>query len=255
MSQYQEVLIERDEGLLTLRLNRPDKLNALTGAMYLRLAEVLQAAAEDARVRAVLLAGSDSCFTSGNDLADFLAAPPSGPDSPVRRFMRALAAFPKPLVAAVNGPAVGIGSTLLLHCDLVYVGRHASLRMPFVALGLCPEFGASLLLPQRIGRVRAAELLLLGEALSGERAAEWGLANAALEDGAAVFEHARGQALRFAALAPQAVATSKRLLKAPQAAALEAVIEAECVLFAERLRSPEAVEALSVFLRRSGAAH
>src|SRR5690606_39032288 len=118
------------EGLLTLRLNRPDKLNALTGAMYLRLAEALQAAAEDARVRAVLLAGSDSCFTSGNDLADFLAAPPSGPDSPVRRFMRALAAFPKPLVAAVNGPAVGIGSTLLLHCDLVYVGRHASLRMP-----------------------------------------------------------------------------------------------------------------------------
>ncbi|AOE87224.1 enoyl-CoA hydratase [Pseudomonas sp. TCU-HL1] len=248
MSEH--ILVEREQGLLTLRMNRPDKMNALTRAMYSRMAEVLDAAREDREVRAVLITGSEECFTSGNDIVDFLQEPPSGMDSPVFQFMRALFDFPKPVVAAVSGPAVGIGTTLLLHCDLVYVSCAAKLKMPFVNLGLCPEFGSSLILPRLLGHAKAAELLLLGEGFTGEQAASWGIANAALENGAVTFARAREAALRFLDLAPSALAVSKRLMQAPGREELRRVIAEEGELFSQRLRSPEAVEALSAFTQR-----
>jgi enoyl-CoA hydratase/carnithine racemase len=246
----EHVLVEREGGLLTLRLSRPDKMNALTRAMYSQMAEVLDAANEDRAVRAVLITGGPECFTSGNDVADFLQAPPTGMDSPVFQFMRALFDFSKPVVAAVAGPAVGIGTTLLLHCDLVYVSRDAKLRTPFVNLGLCPEFGSSLLLPRLLGQARAAEVLLLGEAFTGEQAAEWGIAGTALEDGPSTMAKAREMSLRFLELAPSAVADSKRLMRAPGREELRRVIEEEGALFGQRLRSPEAIEALSAFMQR-----
>ena len=249
MSEH--LLVEREEGLLTLRLNRLDKKNALTRAMYSGMAEVLKQAEQDRNVRAVLLTGGENCFTSGNDVADFIQAPPSGLNSEVFQFMQALFDFSKPVVAAVSGPAVGIGTTLLLHCDLVYVSREATLKMPFVNLGLCPEFGSSLILPRLLGHARAAELLLLGQSFSGAQAAEWGIANQALGDGAATLAKAREMALRFLQLAPAAVADSKRLMRAPGREELRRVIEEEGALFGQRLRSPEAIEALTAFMRRS----
>jgi enoyl-CoA hydratase/carnithine racemase len=248
MSEH--LLVEREEGLLTLRLNRLHKKNALTRAMYSGMAEVLDQADRDARVRAVLITGGEACFTSGNDVADFIQAPPAGLNSEVFQFMRALFEFSKPVVAAVSGPAVGIGTTLLLHCDLVYVSREASLKMPFVNLGLCPEYGSSLILPRLLGHARAAELLLLGQGFTGEQAAAWGIANQALEDGAATLAKAREMALRFQQLPPSAVADSKRLMRAPGREALRRVIEEEGALFGQRLRSPEAIEALTAFMQR-----
>jgi enoyl-CoA hydratase/carnithine racemase len=248
MSEH--LLIEREQGVLTLRMHRPDKKNALTRAMYSGMAEVLVQADQDKSVRAVLITGGESCFTSGNDLADFIKAPPAGLNSEVFQFMQALFEFSKPVVAAVNGPAVGIGTTLLLHCDLVYVGRVAKLKMPFVNLGLCPEYGSSLILPRLLGHARAAELLLLGQSFSGEQAANWGIANQALEDGAQTLAKAREMALRFQQLAPAAVADSKRLMRAPGREELRRVIEEEGALFGQRLRSPEAIEALTAFVQR-----
>ncbi len=248
MSEH--LLVEREQGLLTLRMHRPDKKNALTRAMYSGMAEVLTQADQDKSVRAVLITGSDSCFTSGNDVADFVQAPPSGLSSEVFQFMLALFEFSKPVVAAVSGPAVGIGTTMLLHCDLVYVSRDAVLKMPFVNLGLCPEYGSSLILPRLLGHARAAELLLLGQRFTGEQAAAWGIANEALGNGAATLSKAREMALRFQQLAPAAVADSKRLMRAPGRDELRRVIEEEGALFGQRLRSPEAIEALTAFIER-----
>ena len=242
--------IERDGGLLTLRMQRPDKKNALTRAMYAAMADRLDEAERDSSVRVVLLTGGEACFTSGNDVADFIQAPPAGLNSEVFLFMRALFEFSKPVVAAVAGPAVGIGTTLLLHCDLVYVSRDAQLKMPFVNLGLCPEYGSSLILPRLLGHARAAELLLLGQSFTGEQAATWGIANQALEDGAATLNKAREMAQRFLQLAPSAVADSKRLMRAPDREQLRQVIEEEGALFGQRLRSPEAIEALTAFMQR-----
>lgn len=248
MSEH--IHLEREQGLLTLRMDRADKKNALTRAMYGALADALDAADEDRSVRAVLITGSETCFTSGNDVADFIQAPPSGLDSEVFRFMKALFDFSKPVVAAVSGPAVGIGTTLLLHCDLVYVARDAKLKMPFVNLGLCPEYGSSLILPRLLGHARAAELLLLGESFTGEQAAAWGIANEALADGAATLARAREMAQRFEQLAPSAVAVSKRLMREPGREELRRVIMEEGELFGQRLRTPEAIEALSAFMQR-----
>ncbi|MBB2494752.1 enoyl-CoA hydratase [Aquipseudomonas ullengensis] len=248
MSEH--VLVERDGGLLTLRLNRPDKMNALTRAMYSQMAEALDAVNADSSVRVVLITGGAECFTSGNDVADFLEVPPTTLDSPVFHFMRALFDFSKPVVAAVSGPAVGIGTTLLLHCDLVYVSHDAKLKMPFVNLGLCPEFGSSLILPRLLGQAKAAELLLLGESFNGEQAAQWGIASGVLQGGPATLAKAREMARRFIELAPSAVADSKRLMRTPGREELRKAIEEEGALFGQRLRSPEAIEALSAFLQR-----
>lgn len=244
------LLLERERGLLTLRLNRPEKKNALTRAMYSQLAQALAMADADPQISAVLISGSHDCFTAGNDIVDFLEQPPADLDNPVFEFMLSLLDCRKPVIAAVAGPAVGIGTTLLLHCDLVYVSRDARLRTPFVSLGLCPEFGSSLILPRLLGQARAAQLLLLGEGLSGEQAAAWGIATEALDSGEAALAKARDVALRFESLPAEAVRISKQLMKAPDREQLRAVIEEEGRLFTQRLRSPEAVAALSGFINR-----
>ncbi|GLU37244.1 enoyl-CoA hydratase [Pseudomonas sp. NBRC 100443] len=246
----QQILVEREQGLLTLRLNRADKMNALTREMYAALADALEAAEHDRGVRVVLIAGNAECFTAGNDIHDFLQYPPSGQDSPVFRFMRALMEFSKPVLAAVAGPAVGIGTTLLLHCDQVFVARGAKLKMPFVNLGLCPEFGSSFLVPRLLGHVRAVSLLMRGDGFSGEQAVAFGIANEALADGAAALERAREVAQSLQALPPAALALSKRLLKAPYMDELRKVVAEEGELFVQRLSSPEALEALSAFTQR-----
>lgn len=244
------ILLERERGLLTLRLNRPDKKNALTRAMYSQLADALAQADADPQINAILITGSHQCFTAGNDIADFLQEPPSDLTSPVFQFMRSLLECRKPVIAAVAGAAVGIGTTLLLHCDLVYISADAKLRMPFVNLGLCPEFGSSLILPRLLGQAKAAELLLLGEGFSGEQAAAWGIATQALPSGEAAFAKAREMALRFETLPPEAVRISKQLMKAPDRELLRKVVEDEGKLFVQRLRSPEAIAALSGFINR-----
>ena len=218
--------------------------------MYSQLGDALKQADADPQVNAVLITGSSECFTAGNDIADFLEQPPSALDSPVFRFMLALLDCRKPVVAAVAGAAVGIGTTLLLHCDLVYVSRDARLRMPFVNLGLCPEFGSSLILPRLLGHARAAELLLLGEGFNGEQAAAWGLASEALGSGEEALAKAREVALRFDSLPPEAVRISKQLMKGPDRESLRRAIEEEGALFIQRLRSPEALAALSGFINR-----
>jgi enoyl-CoA hydratase/carnithine racemase len=242
--------VERERGLLTLRLNRPDKKNALTRAMYSHLAETLKRADADPEINAVLITGSSECFTAGNDIADFLEQPPSDLDSPVFQFMLTLLECRKPVIAAVAGAAVGIGTTLLLHCDLVYISTDARLRMPFVNLGLCPEFGSSLILPRLLGQAKAAELLLLGEGFSGEQAAAWGIATEALSSGEAALAKAREMALRFETLPMEAVRISKQLMKAPDREQLRKAIEEESALFVQRLHSPEAVAALSGFISK-----
>ena len=240
-------------GVATIEIARPEKKNALTIAMYQAMADAINAAKADAAVRALLITGQPGIFTSGNDLEDFMQRPPgsgSGNDeSPVFRFMRALIDCDKPVVAAVTGAAIGIGTTMLLHCDLVYVSDEARLAMPFVGLGLVPEFGSSLLLPQRIGQARAAEKLLLGDPFTGAEAVELGLANAVLPAGE-VANHARRVAERFNALPPGAVRETKRLLRAPQAEATFMAIRTEGELFAARLRSPEAMEAFQAFFQK-----
>ncbi|MCT4499632.1 enoyl-CoA hydratase-related protein [Pseudomonas sivasensis] len=244
------ILLHRERGLLTLQLNRPDKRNALTRAMYTQLAEALEQADADSAINAVLIQGSSECFTAGNDIGDFLEQPPSDLDSPAFHFMKSLLNCRKPVIAAVAGVAVGIGTTLLLHCDLVYISRDARLRMPFVNLGLCPEFGSSLILPRLLGHAKAAELLLLGEGFTGEQAAAWGIATEALGSGEAALARAREMAERFEILAPGAVQVTKQLMKSVDRDQLRQVIEEEGALFVQRLKSPEAIAALSGFIAK-----
>ena len=245
-----EILVEREEGVLRVCIHRPDKKNALTLAMYAALTAALNEAAQDAAIRAVVLTGSGDSFSSGNDIADFLAAPPAGEDSPVFEFLAALRQFEKPLIAAVNGLAVGIGVTMLLHCDLIYARAGIILAMPFVNLGLCPEGGSSLLLPRLIGYPRAAELLLLGEPFSAEQALEWGLINGIGADADATLELALGRARRLARQPAAAVRLAKRLLKRNEAETLRETIALEGRHFIELLNSPEAVAALRAFVER-----
>jgi enoyl-CoA hydratase/carnithine racemase len=236
-------------GVYTIELARPEKKNALTEAMYIALRGALLAADSDPQVRSVLITGQPDIFTSGNDLDDFLQRSGSLRDAPVFAFMQALIACEKPVVAAVTGAAIGIGTTLLLHCDLVYVADEARLCMPFVGLGLVPEFGASLLFAQAAGARRACEKLLLGDPFSGAEAVEYGIANAVLPAGEVV-PHARRMAERFNALPAGAVRASKRLLRQPQAAAVQLAMEREADAFMVRLQSHEAREAISAFLEK-----
>ena len=236
-------------GVATIEIARPEKKNALTMAMYTAMAKALAAANADAAVRAVLITGQPGCFTSGNDLEDFMQRPPQGEESPVARFMQALLACEKPVVAAVTGAAVGIGTTLLLHCDLVYVSDEARLAMPFVSLGLVPEFASSLIIPALLGHAKAAEKLMLGEPFSGSDAVDCGIANAVLPAGEVV-NHARRMAERFNALPPSAVRETKRLMRAPLRAQVQQVMAGEGELFRQRLRSPEAMEAFQAFFQK-----
>ncbi|VVO44899.1 enoyl-CoA hydratase [Pseudomonas fluorescens] len=240
-------------GLLTLTINRPDKLNALSNSMYNRLADLLFAAEQDPETAVIIITGGEQCFTSGNDLQDFLQDPPTHLNSPAFRLMDAVIHLNKPLIAAVCGAAIGIGSTILLHCDQVLISRNAKLRMPFVNLGLCPEFGASLLLPRMLGHARAARLLLCGDGLDATQALAWGLANELLDDGEQCLAAARRMADRLLALPREALVQSKRLLKQPLLKELEETIRRENLLFIERLNSSEAKDALNAMLQRSAA--
>jgi enoyl-CoA hydratase/carnithine racemase len=240
-------------GVANIEIARPEKKNALTVAMYQAMTEVLKAAKDDPAVRAVLFTGQPSIFTSGNDIEDFMQrAPGQGSeamDSPVFQFMRALIECDKPVVAAVTGAAIGIGTTMLLHCDFVYVSDEARLAMPFVGLGLVPEFASSLVVPQLMGHRRAAEKLLLGDPFTPEQAAECGIASAVLPAGE-VINHARRIAERFNALPPGAVRESKQLMRGPQHEELLKTIRTEGEIFARRLRSPEAMEAFQAFFQK-----
>lgn len=237
-------------GVAVIEIARPEKKNALTAAMYAAMADALLTANADAAVRSVLFVGQPGVFTSGNDLEDFLQRPPAGDDSPVFRFMRALLDCEKPVVAAVTGAAIGIGTTMLLHCDLVYVSDEARLAMPFVGLGLVPEYASSLLVPALMGHVKAAEKLMLGEPFTGAEAVDCGIANAVLP-ASEVVNHARRMAERFNALPPSAVRETKKLMRGGAARErINAVMAEEGALFTQRLRSPEAQEAFSAFLAK-----
>ncbi|MFA7402818.1 MAG: enoyl-CoA hydratase [Pelobacteraceae bacterium] len=249
MSATELIKIERSDGILTLRINRPDKKNALNLGMYTALADGLTEADRDDTVRVILICGSDDCFTSGNDLADFLDAPPTGPASPVMQFLTAISEARKPIIAAVNGLAVGIGVTMLLHCDLVYAGSSATFQMPFVNLGLCPEAGSTLLLPRIMGHQRAAELLLLGGVFNTDKACSIGIVTEAIPDNE-VLVTARNKAVQLAAQPAAAVRLAKKLLKRDYEASLRETISEECAQFMVRLKSPEAVEALQAFMQR-----
>jgi enoyl-CoA hydratase/carnithine racemase len=235
-------------GIATIELARPEKKNAITLAMYGQMADALVTANADAAVRAVLITGQPGIFTSGNDIEDFVQRP-AGQASPAFGFMQALMGCEKPVIAAVTGAAIGIGTTMLLHCDLVYVSDEARLAMPFVSLGLVPEFASSVLAPRAMGRVRAAEKLLLGEPFSGADAVELGIANAVLP-AAEVVPHARRVAERFNALPPGAVRETKKLLRRLDRDTLLEAIAAEGAVFAQRVQSPEAKEAFSAFFQK-----
>ena len=238
------------DGIAMIEMARPEKKNALTQAMYRAMADAIAAAATDASVHALLITGQPGIFTAGNDLDDFMREPPAiGASSPVTTFMQALLDFDKPVVAAVTGTAVGIGVTMLLHCDLVYISDQAQLVLPFVNFGLVPEFGSSLLLPQLMGHTRAAQALLLGDPIGAAEAVSLGLASAVLPS-SDLLAHARRMAERFNRLPPDAVCESKRLLRGATRAALDRAIQEENAAFTARLRNPDTREALRVFLQK-----
>ncbi len=247
-----ETVLSEDvaEGVRQITMNRPDRRNALDRATYQGLIDALAAADADAGVRAIVLTGAGGCFTSGNDIKDFAAAAATGVGARVAiDFLGAISTTKKPIVAAVEGFAVGIGTTMLLHCDLAFAGKGASFRLPFVALGLCPEGGSSYLLPLIAGSKRAAELLMLGEVFSPEVAQEAGLLNAVTEAGEAL-ALAIEKAKALAALPPQSVALTKMLLKRGSAAATAETIATEARHFGERLMSAEAQAAFAAFLMK-----
>lgn len=240
---------DRADGVLTITLDRPERKNALTREMYDAMTAALHSAAEDRDVLVIRFRGSDGVFTAGNDLGDFMQHPPTGLDSPVFRFMRALCDAEKPVVAEVDGWAVGIGTTLLLHCDLVVLSDRAKLKMPFVDLAVVPEYASSVLLPRLAGHVRAAEWLLLGEPIPPNTAVEIGLATrvVAPEELAATTD---AMCAKLCAKAPQALRLSKQLMKAPTKDAIDKALEVEGAVFVERLASPEAREAFQAFFEK-----
>jgi len=248
-STIPEILSHVDAGVMTITLSRVDKKNSITAAMYGALADALDAALHDAAVRAVVIQGHETIFSAGNDIGDFLNNPPSTPDSPVFRFLHGISSFPKPIVAAVCGPAVGIGTTMLLHCDLVYAGDNAAFSMPFVNLGICPEAASSLLVPQLMGHVRAAEALLLGEPFMAETALELGLINRIVPP-AEANALAQRQALKLAAKPLSALIETKRLLKKGNAAIVAERMAEEGASFGRMLKEPAAREAFSAFMEK-----
>ena len=238
------------DGVVQITMNRPERKNALDRASYAGLIEAISAAEADASVRVMLLTGAGGCFTSGNDIKDFAVAAAAGEGPKIAiDFLNAISTAKKPIVAAVEGFAVGIGTTMLLHCDLAFAGCSASFRLPFAALGLSPEGGSSYLLPLVAGPKKAAELLMLGEPFDAAAAAEAGLLNAVVEDGAAL-ETALARARALAAMPPESLALTKMLLKRGSSAAVAETIATEAHHFAERLRSPEAIAAFAAFLKK-----
>lgn len=244
-----EVIQRLHHGVLELTLNRPDKRNALTEAMYRTLTEVLIAAKSNDEARVVLISGQKFCFTAGNDLKDFMEHPMEDNDAPVLQFLRAVADFPKPIVAAVNGPAVGIGTTLLLHCDLVYSGESTVFQMPFVNLGLVPEFAASYLLPLKVGHVKAAEWLMLGKTFTPQEALTAGLINEVFGD-ENYLQAAHQQAQLLAAQPTQALQATKRLMRQHYMSSTLQAIDEEARIFQQRLKSSEFQQAVAAFFTK-----
>ena len=242
------VLIDIDTGVMTIQLNRPDKKNALNLEMYRAMAAALSAAVDDIAVRVILFAGSEGCFTSGNDLADFAnASDLLAANNPIVTFMTALSKCPKPVVVAVDGLAVGIGTTLLMHSDLVYASPAATFKLPFVSLGLCPEFGASFLLPRIVGYAKAAQWLLFGEFFSSTEALNTGLINDVVD---APLAYAKAQSIKLAQQAPAAVRSAKALMKAPLQPELDDVITTEIEMFTKALQGDEFKEAVTAFFEK-----
>jgi enoyl-CoA hydratase/carnithine racemase len=244
-----DILVHTEAGIRTVTLNRVDKKNSITSAMYGDMADALASAVDDPTVRVVLLQGHETVFSAGNDIGDFLNSPPAGLDSPVFRFLKGIATFPKPLLAAVCGPAVGVGTTLLFHCDLVYAGDNAAFSMPFVNLGLCPEAASSLLVPQMLGYHRAAEALLLGEPFMAEAALEVGLVNRVLPPTEAN-DYAQSVAKKLAAKPLSSLVETKRLMKKGQGELVLKTIAEEGESFGRMLREPAAKEAFGAFMER-----
>ena len=244
-----DILTHQDAGVLTLTFNRVERKNSINVAMYDALATALEKAAGDAATRVVVIQGHETIFSAGNDIEDFLKNKPAGMDSPVFRFLRGIATFPKPLVAAVCGPAVGVGTTLLFHCDLVYAGDNAAFSMPFVNLGLVPEAASSLLVPQMFGYHRAAEALLLGESFMAEAALEVGLVNRVVPPSEAN-ALAQAQARKLAAKPLSSLIATKQLMKGGQQKAVLERMGEEGTQFGRMLGEPAAREAMTAFMEK-----
>jgi enoyl-CoA hydratase/carnithine racemase len=242
-----EILTHAERGVMTITINRLDRKNSITSAMYGAMADALASAEADAAIRVVVLQGHETVFSAGNDIGDFLDKPPAGRASPVFRFLRGIATFPKPLLAAVCGPAVGVGTTMLFHCDLVYAGDNAAFSMPFVNLGLCPEAASSLLAPQMLGYHRAAEALLLGEPFMAEAALEVGLVNRVVPPTEANGV-AQAAAKKLAAKPISSLVETKRLMKKGQRQLVLQQMEEEGESFGRMLGEPAAKEAFGAFM-------
>lgn len=243
-----EVVVTQGDGVMEIRFNRPEKKNALTRAMYEAVSAALLQADADAAIRAVLLTGTGDTFTSGNDIKDFQARGAGDGPRGGSGFLPVISSLQKPLIAAVNGAAIGVGTTMLMHCDLIVAARSARFVMPFTQLALVPEAASTLLVPRALGHQRASALLLLGEPLDAAMALEWGFVNRVVED-AALMQVARDMARRLAALPPQAVRLTKRLMKHGEPS-VAGRIEEEIGIFSERLRSTEAQEAFAAFMEK-----
>jgi enoyl-CoA hydratase/carnithine racemase len=244
-----DILTHIDAGVMTITFNRLDKKNSITSAMYAAMADAVAQAAADPAVRVVVFQGHESIFSAGNDIGDFLNQPPSTPESPVFRFLRGIATFEKPLLAAVAGPAVGIGTTMLFHCDLVYAGDNAAFSMPFVNLGLCPEAASSFLAPRMFGYHRAAEALLMGEPFFAEAAQEVGLVNRVVPP-TEVNGYAQAQARKLAAKPLSSLIATKRLMKGGDQQAVLQKMDEEGQSFGRMLREPAAREAFGAFMEK-----
>jgi enoyl-CoA hydratase/carnithine racemase len=243
------ILVHVEAGVMTITFNRLDRKNSITAAMYGALADALERATEDAAIRVVLLQGHETIFSAGNDIGDFLNQPPATGESPVYRFLTGIARFPKPLMAAVCGPAVGVGTTMLFHCDLVYAGDNAAFSMPFVNLGLCPEAASSLLVPQMLGYHRAAEALLLGEPFMAEAALEVGLVNRVVPP-TECNGIAQATARKLAGKPINSMVETKRLMKKGQQALVLQQMTDEGQSFSRMLREPAAREAFGAFMAK-----
>jgi len=244
-----EILTKLEERVLTLSFNRPEKMNALTRSMYAGLTQGLNDAAGDFGIRAVVLTAEGDHFTAGNDIMDFMNNPPTSDDSEVAQFLAALLNFPKPLLAAVSGNAVGVGTTMLLHCDVVVAGLSANFSMPFASLGLVPEAGSSYLFPQLVGYQRAARIFMTGESFDADAAIEMGLVVAKDSDPRA---HVMKIAQHIAEQPPQAIINTKALLKAKNHDGVAAIMKAEFEIFSMALQSDEAMEAFMKFMSKKG---
>ncbi len=244
-----DIIKERSGGILRVQLNRPAKKNAMTMSMYVTLADILNDAAKDEQVHVVLWHGAGDSFCAGNDVEDFLKNPPGSGESPQARLMNAFINFDKPLIAAVQGAAIGGGTTMLTHCDFVYAGETAKFQMPFINLGLVPEFGSSYSVPIRIGHVRAAELILLGLPFDARRAAELGLVTRVVPD-QELLATATETAQKLAEKPAGALQACKRLMKRSSRAQIEQAVKVENEEFASLLRSADAREAFTAFLEK-----